>query len=124
MRHLDLLTCSAALAATDPCSSMSPEISQSPQGHLKSDFAGRAQQGSRPATEISSLSACQLHFHPSGVCMGWDRGKCTTVLVCTAVRTVLAGMGKEVIFGHFLGIKKHWLGIPRHSRYIVPVPSS
>jgi hypothetical protein len=54
MRHLDLLTCSAALAATDPCSSMSPEISQSPQGHLKSDFAGRAQQGSRPATEISS----------------------------------------------------------------------
>ena len=27
---------------------------------------------SRP-TEIS---CCQLHFHPSGVCMGWDRATC------------------------------------------------
>jgi hypothetical protein len=40
------------------------------------------------------------------------------LIIPTAVRTtVLAGMGKEVIFGHFLGIQKHWLGIPRHSRY-------
>jgi hypothetical protein len=25
----------------------------------------------------TEISLCQLHFHPSGVCIGWDRAKCT-----------------------------------------------
>jgi hypothetical protein len=34
----------------------------------------------------TEISCCQLHFHPSGVCMGWDRGKCMTC-VCIPTQT-------------------------------------
>jgi hypothetical protein len=26
--------------------------------------------------ELTEICCCQLHFHPPGVCVGWDRGRC------------------------------------------------
>jgi hypothetical protein len=54
----------------------------------------------------TEIYCCQLHFHPSGVCMGWDRAKCMYIPTQTLVRSILGGP-TSMGFAHRSGELSH-----------------